>query len=86
MKRSCAELTQVLLEPVELEDEELAVALVEKVKEGYLQYSIDEVRKEIKKAEILGQGEEIIDLLNTYQMLKSEIDNLNINSPGKGGA
>ena len=85
-EEGCAELTQILLESVELEDEELADALVEKVKEGYLQYSINEVRKKIKKAEILGQGEEIIDLLNIYQKLKTEMDNLNIHSPGKGGA
>ncbi len=86
-KEGCAELSTILMEYVELKDEELINALVKKVKEGYFKESIDQVREQIRKAEILGQREEINDLLNIYQKLKAEMDELNTHTtPGKEGA
>ena len=86
-KEGCAELSTILMEYVELKDEELINALVKKVKEVYFKESIDQVRDQIRKAEILGQREEINDLLNIYQKLKAEMDELNTHTtPGKEGA
>lgn len=86
-EEGCAELSTILMEHVELKDEGLINGLVNKVKEGYFKKSIDKVREQIRKAEILGQREEINDLLNTYQQLKAEMDELNTHTtPGKEGA
>lgn len=86
-EEGCAELSTILMEHMELEDEELINALVNKVKEGYFKKSIAQVREQIRKAEILGQREEINDLLNIYQQLKAEMDELNTHTtPGKEGA
>ncbi|MGI6425416.1 MAG: DNA primase [Tepidanaerobacteraceae bacterium] len=71
------ELSTILMETTEIKDEELIDALIKKVKYGYLKDSITQVRKQMKRAEILGQREEINNLLYTYQQLKAEMEKLN---------
>lgn len=86
-EEGCRELSTILMDDMQINDEGLINSLVEKVKEGYLKNTIEQVREQIKKAGILGQREEINDLLNTYQQLKAEMDNLNTHTtPGKEGA
>lgn len=86
-EEGCAELSSIMTERVDLKDEELLFSLVAKVKEGYLRESISEVREQLRQAEILGNREEINHLLNIYQQLKTEIDELNSHTtPGKEGA
>jgi DNA primase len=86
-EESSAELSSILAERAELINEELICSLVTKVKEGYFKESIVKVREQLKQAEILGKREEINQLLNIYQQLKAEMDELNSHTtPGKEGA
>ncbi len=88
-EEACAELSTIIMGHIELKDEGLINELVRKIKQGYFKKSIADVRKQIQKAEILGQREEINDLLITYQQLKTEMNKLNNHahiSPGKEGA
>nr|WP_213974341.1 DNA primase [Tepidanaerobacter acetatoxydans] len=85
-EEGCAELSTILMENVVLEDEELINSLIKKVKQGYFKKSIVQVREQIRKAELLGQREEINSLLNTYQQLKAEMNEVEVsNTPGKEG-
>lgn len=86
-EEGCAELSSIIAEHVDLDNEELISSLVTKVKKGYFKESIAKVREQLKQAEILGKREEINDLLNVYQQLKNEMDELNSHTtPGKEGA
>jgi len=86
-EEGCAELSSIMTERMDLKDEELISSLVSKVKEGYFKESIARVREQLRQAEILGKREEINDLLNIYQQLKTEMDELNSHTtPGKEGA
>lgn len=86
-EEGCTELLSIMSEHVDSNNEEFICSLVTKVKEGYLKKSIAKVREQLRQAEILGKREEINDLLNIYQQLKSDLDELNTHStPGKEGA
>ncbi|WP_422444167.1 DNA primase [Thermoanaerobacterium sp. DL9XJH110] len=83
---SAAELSKILVEKVEFQNDDMIDSLIRKVKEGYLKVAIRQVREQIKKAETVGEREETINLLNTYQKLKSEMNQLKAYlTPGKGG-
>lgn len=80
-------LTKLLLNQQKNADDSMISSLIAKVKEGHLKYAILKVREQIRKAEIVGEREETINLLNTYQKLKSQIEQLQTQfTPGKGGA
>ena len=87
-EEGCAELSSIMAtEQAELVSQEHIDSLVAKVKEGYFKESILKVREQLKQAEILGNREEINYLLNMYQQLKAEMDELISHStPGKEGA
>jgi len=80
-------LTKLLMQKNQSQDENMIDSLIIKVKEGRLKDAIQKVRDQIKKSEILGEREELISLLNTYQKLKSQMDKLQTQfNLGKGGA
>jgi len=86
-EESSRELSRALMVKLNIQKESIVDSLIQKVKEGYYKYSISEVLEQIKKAEIIGEREEINTLLSNYQKLKTEMENLNIHfTPGKGGA
>ncbi|HHW01558.1 MAG TPA: DNA primase [Thermoanaerobacterales bacterium] len=81
-----SELSAILMTDKEFEDDDLVDPLVKKIKENYLKHAIKQVREQIKKAEAVGEREETIDLLNTYQKLKSQMNELKANlTSEKGG-
>ncbi len=81
------ELSQIMMELPEIQDEYMINSLIYKVMEGYLDTNINKVRKQMKKAEMLGQKEEIDNLLKAYQRLKTEMHQLKIQfTSEKGGA
>jgi len=86
-EEGCTELSSIITtEYAEKINDELIESLIAKVKEGYLKESIAKVREQLKQAEILGIREEINYLLNMYQQLKAEMDELISHStPGKEG-
>lgn len=86
-EESSSQLSRVLMIDLNIQNESMVDSLMQKVKEGYYKKSIRQVREQIKRAELLGQREEIINLLSMYQKLKTEMEHLNIHyTPGKGGA
>jgi len=81
------EFLSIMSEQVDVKDHDFIYSLVTKVKEGYLKAAIANIRKQLRQAEILGNRGEINDLLNIYQQLKSEMDELvSQTTPGKEGA
>lgn len=86
-EESSRELSKIMMTDVQNYDEDTLNSLIRKIKEGYIKHAIGQVRKQIKKAETVGRREELLSLLNTYQTLKAELENIKINNtPGKGGA
>lgn len=80
------ELSRILMSEVS-HKEDMAIELINHVKIGYLKHTIDGLRAKLHQAELEGRREEINNLLNTYQILKSEMDQLGrITTPGKGEA
>jgi DNA primase len=86
-EESSRELSKIMMTDMQIHDEIMLNSLISKIKEGYVKHAIEQVRKQIKKAEAVGRREELLNLLNTYQTLKAEMENMKINyTPGKGGA
>lgn len=71
-----SELSGILMINPEFHDDDMLDSLIKKVKVNFLKHAIRQVREQIKKAEIIGEREETINLLSTYQKLKSEMDEL----------
>lgn len=81
-----SELSGILMTNPEFQDDDMVDSLVKKIKENYLKHAIKQVREQIKKAEAIGEREESINLLNTYQKLKIQMDELKANlTSEKGG-
>jgi len=81
-----SELSGIIMSNPEFCDDDMINSLVGKIKENYLKHAIKQVREQIKKAEALGEREETINLLNTYQKLKSQMDELKADlTSEKGG-
>jgi DNA primase len=86
-EESSRELSKIMMTNTQINDGSTLDSLINKVKEGFIKHTIRQVREQIKKAEAVGQREELLDLLNTYQTLKTEMEDiLKINTPEKGGA
>lgn len=80
-------LSKIIVKKVDSSVEDAVDSYINKVKEGYYKKAINTVRNQIKQAEIVGQREEILGLLKTYQKLKNEMEHLKIHqNMGKGGA
>jgi len=81
-----SELSGIIMANPEFQDDDMINSLMGKIKENYLKHAIKQVREQIKKAEALGEREETINLLNTYQKLKSQMDELKADlTSEKGG-
>jgi DNA primase len=81
-----SELSGILMTNPEFQDDDMVNSLVKKIKENYLKHAIKQVREQIKRAEAVGEREESINLLNTYQKLKIQMDELKANlTSEKGG-
>ncbi|MCR4429859.1 MAG: DNA primase [Tepidanaerobacteraceae bacterium] len=81
-----SELSGIIMTNSEFREDGMIDSLVKKIKENYLKHAIKQVREQIQKAEAVGEREETIILLNTYQKLKSQMDELKANlNAEKGG-
>ncbi|MDI3481131.1 MAG: primase [Tepidanaerobacteraceae bacterium] len=71
-----SELSGILMANLDFQGEGMIDSLIEKIKENYLKHAINQVRAQIQKAEAVGEREETTILLNTYQKLKSQMNEL----------
>lgn len=71
-------LSKIMMSDIKLVSSDTLNSLLRKVKEDYYQKAIEKIRTEIKHNETVGQGENILSLLKTYQKLKYEMEHLKI--------
>lgn len=71
-------LSKIMMSNIKLVSNDTLNSLLRKVREDYYQKVIEKVRIKIKQNETVGQGEDILSLLKTYQQLKCEMENLKI--------
>lgn len=85
-EKTAKEFSKIMMTDAKHLNNDVITPLIITIKEGHLKRSIQQVREQIKKFEMLGEKEKSFDLLNTYKKLKAEMNELRHYTPRKGGA